>query len=369
MTILDRYLAKRLIATLFKTLLAFVFLYVLIDVLTARQDAIEKYDVPWPVVIQYYAAHVPAFMFKFQALALALLVATLMVLGRCAQDHEITALMAGGVSLGRIARAPVLIALALALGVFAFENTLGVESARHANRIEREYFQRFSVDAGTRPSWTNLGDRNWTCHILRFNPVALTGRQVFIHAFTPEGMEEIRADRIYWDPDRRAWILEDGRRISERRNMADGSSGTVSRKVSRITQQEAPFDETPDQLFALSDPPETKTAAELYRDLKNAETMGVPAAGSWVAFHTKFSRPALCFVIIWLAIPFAIQIRRGGVFISFGASIALGLGYVMLFVISAGLGTIGLAPPFPAAWFATAVFFLAGIILFRRASA
>lgn len=367
MTLLDRYLAKRLFATLLKTLSAFVLLYVLIDLLTARQSSIEKYDIPWNIVLQYYAAHVPTFMFKFQALALALLVATLIVLGKCAQDNEITALLAGGVGLARIARTPILVALFLAAAVFAFENTLGADFAERADQIEREYFRRFSANAGEGPSWTGLGDQGWTCHILYFNPVALTGKDVFIHAFTEDGMEEIRANRIYWDPDRNTWMLEDGRWISEHRDPAAPTGEDVTRNVVRITQREAPFAESPETLFALADPPETKSVARLYKDLRHAESMGVPAAASWVAFHTKFSRPALCFVIVWLAIPFALQIRRGGLFISFGASIALGLAYVMLFVVSAGLGAIGLLPPFLAAWFATVVFMVAGLALFRRA--
>lgn len=359
MTLYDRYIARKLLATLFKTLLAFSLLYVLIDLLTARQYSIDKYDVPWPVVIQYYASHIPTFMFKFQALALALLVATLLVLGKSAQDNEITSLLAGGTGMARIARVPVLLAILLTLGLFAFENTLGINSARIADRIEREYFFRFTEEGGSGPSWTNLGEKKWSCHILRFNPIALTGKNIFIHAFTENGMEEIRANRIYWDPDRGQWILEDGRWASFKRDAS-------TRDTALISQQPAPFSETPDMLFALSQPPENKSAATLYHDLKSAEAMGVPAASGWVAFHTKFSRPALCFVIVWLAIPFAMKIRRGGLFISFGMSIALGLAYIMLHVVAVGLGTIGLLPPFLAAWLATACFLAGGIYLFRR---
>jgi len=359
MTRYDRHLTARLLAALGKTLLAFVLLYVVIDLLTARQNDIIRYEIPWPIVFQYYASHIPTFIFKFQALALALLVATLLVLGKAAQDNEITSILAGGVSVRRIARVPILLSLLLAVGVFAFENTLGVRSAQNADRIEREYFRRFSQADGVGPSWTNLGEKDWSCHILRFNPLALTGKDVFIHAFTENGMEEIRANRIYWDPERSQWILEDGRWAAFRRDES-------TRDMALISQQPAPFSETPDMLFALSQPPEGKTASQLHHDLKSAESMGVPADRGWVAFHTKFSRPALCFVIVWLAIPFALKIRRGGLFISFGMSIALGLAYVMVYVISVGLGTIGMLPPLLSAWFATALFLAGGLYLFRR---
>lgn len=359
MNLYDRYIGKKLIGALFKSLLSFALLYVLIDFLTARQYSIDKYNVPWPVVGEYYATHIPTFMFKFQALAMALLVSTLLVLGKAAQDHEITSLLAGGTSMARIARVPVLLAVVLSVGVFAFENTLGIDSARLAERIEKQYFFRFTEEGGAGPSWTNLGEKKWSCHILRFNPIALTGRDVFIHAFTENGMEEIRANRIFWDPELNHWILEDGRWSSFKRDAS-------TRDTTLITQQFAPFNETPEMLFALSQPPENKSVATLYRDLKSAEAMGVPAASGWVALHTKFSRPALCFVIVWLAIPFALKIRRGGLFISFGMSIALGLAFVMVHVVSVGLGTIGLLPPLVAAWLSTVVFLAGGVYLFRR---
>jgi len=357
--VIDRYIGTGIVAALLKTLFAFVVLYVLIDLLTSRQRLIERYDVPWAVVAQYYASHVPTFIFKFQALALALLVATLFVLGRAAQDSEITALLAGGVSMTRIARMPIAIALLLTAGVFAYENTAGPEQAGRASQIDREYFSRATQDAARGPSWTRLGEKNWSCHILRFNRASLTGTDVFIHAFGGAGMEEIRAERIYWDPDRNQWILEDGRWATIRRNPS-------VKDERRVTQMPAPFDETPDMLFALEQPPETKTAAALLGDLRNADLMGVPTTRGWVALHTKFSRPALCFVIVWLAIPFALRVRRGGVFLSFGISIALGLAYVTLYAVALGLGNIALIPAVVAAWLANVVFLVSGVVIFRR---
>lgn len=359
MNTIDRYIGGRLISTLLKTLFAFVVLYVLIDMITSRQRLVEKYDVPWPIIFQYYLSHIPTFIFRFQAMALALLIATLFVLGRAAQDSEITALLAGGVSLARIARAPILIALTLSAGVFAFENTLGPGNAQRALQIDREYFRRATDDTTQGPSWTRLGEKNWSCHILRFNQTALTGTDVFIHAFDADGMEEIRADRIYWEPDAGAWILEDGRWATIRRN-------PTIKDERRITQIPAPFRETPDMLFALDQPADTKTVAMLYNDVRNATLMGVPTTEARVALHTKLSRPALCFVIVWLAIPFALRVRRGGVFLSFGMSIALGLAYVTLYAIAIGLGTIGILVPVVAAWLANVAFFTGGLVLFRR---
>ncbi len=359
MTRMDRYFGARILATLLKTVLVFVFLYVLVDLLITRQRVIDKYDVPWGIVGQYYLCHVPTFVLKFQTVALGLLIATLFVMGRAAQDSEITALLAGGVSMGRIARAPIALGLLLSLAIFSFENTVGVRFAAVAQQLDEEYFSRVMPHEGHGPSWTQLGEDDWSCHILQFNRQALTGTDVFIHSFHEGGMEEIRADRIYWDPERTQWMLEDGRWATIQREPS-------LKHVTRITQIPAPFDESPALLFALEESSDSKTAGALYADLQFAEAMGVPTTRAWVDFHTKFSRPALCFVIVWLAIPFALRVRRGGIFLSFGLSIALGLAYVTLYVIALGLGNIGLLPPPVAAWLANGVFWVGGVLAFRR---
>ncbi|MCC6142958.1 MAG: LptF/LptG family permease [Candidatus Hydrogenedentes bacterium] len=359
MTIMDRYLTRRMLATLVRTLLALVLLVLLIDFLTARQREISKHEVPWAVVFEYYACFIPTVIIKYQAAAVSILITGLIVLGRAAQDKEVTALLASGVSLRRIARWPILIALLMSGVVYAFQETAGVTAFREFDRLDREYFSRWA--GGERPgvSWPNLSG-HWTAHILKFNRRALTGENVYMHSLQPDKVQEIRADRIYWDPDRGKWLIEDGRWS------VFNPQATWEVETRRITQAEAPILETPEDLFALETPPDAKRAAELWADLQRGETLGMPVTPYWVDYYVKFAQPALCFVMIWLAIPFALRLRRGGLAISFGVSIAIGLAYVFVFFITMGLGRIDQIPPFVAAWTANAIFLVLGMVLFWR---
>ena len=128
----------------------------------------------------------------------------------------------------------------------------------------------------------------------------------------------------------------------------------------------APITESPEDLFALEEPADTKSAATLLADIRRAETRGVPVQSPWTDLYAKFSQPALCFVIIGLAIPFAIRIRRGGLAIGFGVSIAIGLTYLVLFRISMSLGHAGRLPPPVAAWLANFMFLALGLVLIRK---
>jgi lipopolysaccharide export system permease protein len=357
MTLLDRYLFRRVAGALIRTLFALVSMYMLIDLLTHRRDNIVSLDIPWSAIVQYYAAFAPEVINRLAPLAM--LVSALLVLGDAAQNNEVTAALSGGISLRRFARMPIVVALMLAALLFVGDQTIGVSAARRAADLERYYFDTGSGDREGM-SWGNLGGE-WTLHVGKFNRTALTGEDVMMHSFRPDGIEHLQAHRIYWDDKQHKWILEDGIWDS----LVSGAGKRAKPRI-RITQMPAPIQESPDELFALEQPPETKSVRKLAADVHEAEQRGAPTDRARVDYHTKFSQPMLSFVMVWLAIPFAMRLRRGGLAISFGTSIAIALLYLLVFVACTQLGYIGRLSPIVAAWFANAVFFLGGLILFWR---
>ncbi len=359
MTLLDRHFGTHLIGTLLKAMVSLVLMFILIDLLTHRRTEIMNHDVPWQTVVKYYAVFVPQILYKYQVAALATLVSALLVLGNAAQNNEITASLAAGISLRRLMRFPILMALGVAVVVFALQETVGVAGTREADRIEEQYFARTKFVPVSGISWPNL-ENGWTCHILKFNRIALTGERVLLLAIREKTIEQIQARRIFWDETRAEWLLEDGYW-----HVFNAERG-FERQTKVIRQQPAPFSSSPAELFALEQSPDTKNVLQLAGDIRRAEARGVPTAHQRVDLHAKFAQPALAFVMIWLAIPFALRVRRGGLAIGFGVSIAIALSYLMLFRLSMGLGYIGHLSPMVAAWLANGAFLITGMVLFRR---
>ncbi len=359
MTLYDRYLTRKYISAIAKILIAFVLLFVLVDYIMHRHEQLVKYDVPIGISLQYYLSFIPTIIFQYHTLSLAVLVAALMTLGKAAQDQEITAALAGGVSIMRLALFPILTTLLLAVGAFFLEDSLGVQANRTARHIESEYFSRHSTSAVDVVSWPHLAN-GWKCHILQFNYRALTGQDVFLQNTTDGTIHDLRAKRIYWDPDKSNWILEDGLEGI----YAISSSG--SRIQRRITQEVAPFSEPPEELFALRETPDSKSSAVLADDLRRAEASGTPTGTQWIDYHIKFARPVICFIMIGLALPFALRIQRGGVLAGLGMSIIIGLCYILTWYFCVGVGRIHLIPPVASAWLANVTFALIALILLRR---
>ncbi|MBI1321444.1 MAG: LptF/LptG family permease [Candidatus Hydrogenedens sp.] len=360
MTLFDRYLLRQLLGTIVRVCIAFIGIFVLIDLLSARVEKIAKYDVPPWTVVEFYLFQIPVILFEYNVFAVAVLASGLMVFGRLAQNQELTALLAGGVSLRRVALPGLALALLLSGCVFTFTETLGVQASALQRDIEYTYFRR-TKDAERGPrSWANLGTDKWTCHVLSFNPLALTGQDVFLHLNRPDRVEEIRAGRIFWEPERGQWLLEDGYwyRFDPQQEWAGSST--------RITQTPAPFDAAPEELFALEQPAGGKSIVTLAEDIARAERLNTPTHNARIALNEKVSRPLIGFIMMLLALPFAARIRRGGIAVGFGASLAIAMVYLFIHFGAVGLGHLGLLPAWFAAWIANIVFFAFGVAMFRR---
>jgi lipopolysaccharide export system permease protein len=115
MSILTRYLL-RLHAVPF--LFAFVALtgFMLLNQVARRIEFLLGKGLPWTVILEFFALTVPYLV--AMTLSMSVLVAVLYAFSRMMDDREITALRAGGISLGRLVR-PLLVA-AVGVGAVSF---------------------------------------------------------------------------------------------------------------------------------------------------------------------------------------------------------------------------------------------------------
>lgn len=357
MTRIDRYFTLRWLSSFAKVAVGMMILYCVIDLLAERRNEIIDHEIPWSVVLNYYVSSLPLLL--YQTAPLAILVSALMVFGDAAQNNEIVAVNAGGVGLRRLLCWPfVAVAIVCAI-MFVFDDRVGAAATARAEAIDDEFFSRTVDYTRSGVSLPALED-GWTCHILKYNRRANTGETVYMYALRDDRNEHITARRIYWREGTQQWMIEDGWWTVN----APDWSRELSRK--RITRLVAPIKETPDVLFALDVPPETKTLRTIREDIRRAEQRGQEALSEQVALHTNFSYPVLNFVMMIIAIPCALWLGRGGLGISFGAAIAIAITYLLAHGMLVKLGQIGTIPPMAAAWAANIVFLSAGMLMFWR---
>src|SRR6185369_12429008 len=110
LSVLNRYLARQFLGFFVPILVSFVFLYVVID-LFDRLDILLRHDATVGEATRYFAFKIPLMI--THVTPPAAITAVLLALGMLGRRNEITALRAGGVSLGQMA-VPILV---LAAGI------------------------------------------------------------------------------------------------------------------------------------------------------------------------------------------------------------------------------------------------------------
>lgn len=350
---------REMAGLVFRVVCALLGLFILIDILTHRRPQILAHDVEWTVVVQYYLMLIPQLLRDYQIGALGVLIAGLLIVGRIAQRQELTALLASGVSLRRIVAGPVLVALACSAGLFTLGELVGPTATRTSIDIEKRYFGADRKgDRGGRPGvfWANL-DNGWRCDIQKFNRVAMTGEHVLMYAVFADRQEKISAHRIYWDENNSVWIMERGNW---------GAMYDEGNRSRRITREIAPFKNRPEQLFAAEVNTSAYSASQLNKIRLEHPPTNRTGRTLAVDYHLKYASPMLSFVMIWLAIPFAVRLERGSLALGITLSIVIGLAYLLTFLATTSLGYNGVIGPITAAWMANGLFLFLGAVLCYR---
>jgi lipopolysaccharide export system permease protein len=359
LTILDRYLAVRLLKAIAGATVSVTALFIFIDLTTHRREDILEKAIPLNVVAEYYLLLIPSLLREYQIAALAVLVSFLVVFGRASQAREITAMLASGIGLRRFIRVPAVVAASLAVAVFLLSETLGVAAASRAASIEVDYFGDLNTVQPNGVSWANL-EGGWTCHIAKFNLAAGTGTQVFMLKFQPDRLEQIDAKRIVWVPETSTWNLEDG---SWSIYYPDETMAVETRT---FDVERAPVKETVDALFLDEIDSSTLSLSKLHRNIEEARARHVPTQRSEVDWNSRFAQPVLAFIMMWIAVPFGIQLGRGGIAVGLATSFGIALAYLMVYAAAIGMGYIGRIQPWVAAWLANAAFAVIAAVLMKR---
>ena len=115
MRIIDRYLLRGFLDSLFYCLVLFFVLFVVIDVFN-NLDEFLKHGVSLRIIISYYLYSLPAIF--VQVVPVAVLVAILYMLGNLNRHNEILALKASGISAFHILAPYLFMGVLISFGVF-----------------------------------------------------------------------------------------------------------------------------------------------------------------------------------------------------------------------------------------------------------
>ncbi|PKL83282.1 MAG: LPS export ABC transporter permease LptG [Ignavibacteriae bacterium HGW-Ignavibacteriae-3] len=358
MKILDRYLVKQFLQTILFGLLAFTLLFVVIDLMENLGDFIDQ-NVPGRQILHYYIVFIPE-MIRLMT-PVAVLLASLFTAGKMANQNELTAIKASGVSLYRFMAPFIITSILISIFSVYFGGYLVPIANKQKVFIEQNYMKKGLVFFGNNIFFQDSKTRIVT--ISYYDVSQDQANQISIQEFDPNESTKLisRTDsyRMKYDSTNSSWIVFEG----------------ITRTFSDSTESIQKFNmkEFKDLNFKPSDviqkqrKPEEMTLGELKNFSAEQLRTGNDPTSILIEYNSRIAFAFASMIVVLFGLPISANRRRGGLAIQFGINLLITFVYLVFMKVSQAFGKSGVMNPLATAWFANFIFLLAALYNIKRA--
>ncbi len=358
LTIFDLHIIRRTLVSFVLLVLTLIIFFVVLHYVEYVDDFMDRGATMREVFLVYYPSMVPDIIRLTSPLAIFL--ACVYVTGRLAQQLQIMALETAGVSLYRLMRPYLLVALLVTAFMFWFNGWI----VPRTNAVVVEFESEYLKDATRRVDVADLHRQNRPGSILLveyFDRDDLTAHRVSLHDFEDSKrlVSRIDAQSMEWIDSLRIWRIYGG---VQRTFSPDGKETrrqiATTDTVLNIQPRDLMRDERDVEKMTVT------TASEYVATLKRS---GVGNLGRiMVSYYSKFAYPFANFILVLLAVPLASVRRRGGQAIQIGIGLFVAFGYLAVMKLTEPFGYSGSLPPLTTAILPHAIFFVIALITLAR---
>jgi lipopolysaccharide export system permease protein len=347
MRILDRYILKSIIRIFLSCIFVFLFLYVVIDLLS-NLDEVLKHQITFLLLVRYYISYLPV-MFT-QVSPFACLLSTVYTFGRLNHNNEIIAMRSSGLSILEIAKNALVFGFLISLMVFWVSDRLVpaslAENARIKTQIEEGSQKGKPKKSETITNLSMYGLRNRLFFISKFSPSTKTMEGITI-------LEQDENQNLTKKIIASKGVYQDGVwRFYQSNTFNFDLNGQVIDEPLYLQEEIMSIPETPADLISLRQKPEQMSIHQLQDYIWRLSKSGATSVirNLKVDLYQRFTAPFTSIIIIFLGIPFSLMMRKRATGMSaIGVSIIVGFLYYVLDAICLAIGKSGLLMPYLAA--------------------
>ncbi|WP_310557129.1 LptF/LptG family permease [Flavobacterium sp.] len=358
LTIIDKYILKRYLATFSVMLLLFIPIGIIVDV-SEKVNKILENKVPFGKVAAYYVDFVIYFTnFLFP---IFLFLSIIWFTSKLANNTEIIAILSSGISFSRFLR-PYLIGAVL-VSIFAL--LLGFFLVPKASEGFKNFRYMYLMGNGrnemreTNDVYRQISDTEFI-YVSNFNQTDNTGYNFVYEKFDKEKLvHKISANSIKWNEKQKNYTLY---------NFNKRTVGALNDKIEFLNSKDMKFNFDLEDLTPVVYIAETLGLTELDNFIEKERKRGSSNINTYlVVKYRRYSIPISAFILTIIAVSVSSMKRRGGMGINLAIGISLAFVYVFLDKIFSILAEKSTFSPLIAVWIPNIVFGILAIILLRNA--
>lgn len=359
LTTFDRHIIRRFLTGYGFLVGALIVFFILLHYLEYVDDFLDRGATMTDIFTIYYPSYIPEIVRLTSPLAIFL--SCVYLTGKLAQELQLTALQTSGVSLYRLLRPYLLVAVLITGGMLWFNGFV----VPVTNRTVLDFDGKYLKDAPQQLDVNDIHRQNRPGSIVSvgyYDRRTSVAFRVSLQRFDGDQrlVERIDAPRMQWVDSLRHWRLpdavvrtfaDDGR--ERRREVAtlDTALLVFPRDLARTERD----------VESMTIPVAADYIAALRRS--GAGSMGRPLVG----YYTKFSYPFANLILVLIGLPLASVRRRGGQAVQIGLGLATAFAYLAVQKLTEPFGYSGELDPALTAWLPHAVFFVVALGMLLRA--
>ena len=365
-TILDRYVASELVGPFVFGLAAFTLSFAAINILAIGRLVSEEHA-PLIAAVEYFLWQLPQVIVT--VVPIAMLLGTLLALGRLSGESELIAMKAGGVGLVRAVAPLLVIGIAVSIGAYFLQERVVPFANDQAVYLREETIKHIGAFGGGQHTViTQLpGGGKQVTYFGAFQPT--TGQLLFVTIITygpdnrPRGI--VFSDRGHYKTP--SWTFDNA---TTYRFAKDGSVDEyaqlphatidVGQKPSQIQQR------------AADNNRESMSRVQIKEIIDSKQLSASETRSYQTTYEEKLARPFATFVFALFAIPFGLRPTRGGG-TGLGVTLSLVIAFVYFVFLSISSAVFsglpgGYAVSTIGAWTPNVIFTGVGIVALLRAA-
>lgn len=351
----DWYIIKTFLGTFVFSIALILSIAIVFDVNEKINDFLKPEVSLYEIVFHYYLNFIPYYANLFSPLFV--FISVIFFTTKLAENSEIIAMLASGMSFKRLLRPYIVSATVIAAVTFVLNNYIIPPSTKQRQAFENAYVKNKKVEYAE--SVQLEVEKDVFLFIKSFNANDKTGYDLALDRF--EGRElrsRLTAQRAYYDTLGR-WTIYSYR-------IRDFEDGKETAKVGSEMDTIIPI--APSDFLVSEKDVETMTSPELSLYVERQSERGVDNAKLFaIELHKRYAAIFSAFILTFIGAVLSAKKVKNGMGINIAIGIGMCAGYILFSSISTTYANSGAMPPWLAAWLPNFVFILLALSLWRKA--
>lgn len=359
LTIIDKYILKRYLATFTVMLLLFIPIGIVVDVSEKINKMLEN-KVPFMEIALYYYNF--TIYFANSLFPIFLFLSVIWFTSKLANDTEIIAILSSGISFTRFLRPYIIGASIVSVFVLLMGFFVVPAASEGFNNFRYTYLKGGGKEAmrgDNTDVYRQISDDEFI-YVNSFNTESKTAFNFSLEKFKNQKLiHKITASRIKWNPKDSTYTMYD---------YTKRTVGELNDKIEKAPENNAVFTFDLEDLTPVVYIAETLSLGKLNAFIAKEKERGSSNINVYlVVLYKKYSVPVSAFILTIIAVAVSAMKRRGGMGTNLAIGIALAFAFVFFDKIFGVLAEKSSIPPMLAVWLPNIAFGILAIYLLRNA--